>query len=174
MESETGGLDEIAASDITVSLVREEKPMKLLKQLSEKYEVKEEGKGIYRVKGLLFPLQILVTGQPDPVLHGWLHSLTRAIEQESAENLLNNYSDLEDGKDKQNAGIIIDFVSNVNVEIFLKILKQSDRMTEEMKILIAPEIVDLRLTIENKDKELANSKKEIERLKRQLQEMQQK
>lgn len=179
-KSETGGLDEVKDTNITISLVREEKPAKLLKQLSEKYEVKEEGKGIYRVKELLFPLQILVTGQLDPVLHGWLHSLTRTIEQESAENLLNNYSGLEDERDKQNAGVIVDFVSNVNVEIFLKILKESARMTEEMKILIAPEIVDLRLTIENnkkelasRDKELANKDAEIERLKRQLQEAQQ-
>lgn len=32
--------------------------MKLVKQLSAKYEVNEEGKGVYRIKGLLFPLQI--------------------------------------------------------------------------------------------------------------------
>lgn len=59
----------------------------------------------------------------------------------------------------------------MNVEIFLKILKESDRMTEEMKILIAPEIVDLRLMLKNSKKELASSKAEIERLKRQLQEV---
>lgn len=136
------------------------------------------------MKGLLFSLQILVTGQLDPVLHGWLHSLTRTIRQESAENLLNNYSNLGDEIDKQNAGVVVNFVSDVNVEVFLQILKESDRMTEEMKILIAPEIVDLRLMLENskkelasrdkalanKDKELASSKAEIERLKRQLQE----
>lgn len=186
-KSETGGLDEVKDTDITISLVREEKPSKLLKQLSEKYEVKKEGKGIYRVKGLLFPLQILVTGQLDPILHGWLHSLTRTIKQEYAENLLDNYSNLEDGRDKQNAGVIVDFVSNVNVEVFLRILKESDRMTEEMKILIAPEIVDLRLMLENskkelasrdkalasKDKALANKDAEIARLKKQLQEAQQ-
>ena len=64
-------------------------------------------------------------------------------------------------------------VSNVNAEVFLQILKESGHMTEEMKVLIAPEIVGLRLTIENQSKELANKDAEIERLKLQLQKAQQ-
>jgi len=173
IKSETGGLNEISGTDITISLVREEKPRKLLKQLSTEYEGKEEGKGIYRFKGLLFPLQILVTKELDSTLHGWLCSLTRSIKQQRAENLLSDYSNLGNGRDKQNASVIIDFVSNVNVGVFLQILKENDHMTEAMKELIAPEIIELRLMLNSKDKELANKDEEIERLKRQLQEAQQ-
>lgn len=50
-------------------------------------------------------------------------------------------------KDKQNASVIVDFVSNVNVKLFTQILKESDIMTEAMKELIAPELINLRLTI---------------------------
>lgn len=55
---EIGALDEVQSTDITVTLARKEKPIKLLKQLSANYEVNEKRKGIYRIKGLLFPLQI--------------------------------------------------------------------------------------------------------------------
>lgn len=88
------------------------------------------------------------------------------MKQENAENFLNNYSILENRRDKHNAGIVVDFVSNTNVEVFLKILKESDRVTEKMKVLIALKIRNLCLTIENKNAE-------IERLKRQSQEVQQ-
>jgi len=167
-KSETGGLDEIPDTDITISLVRENKPIKLLNDLTKKYMVEEKSTGIYRIKGMLFPLQILVTKKLDPILHSWLCSLTRSMKHESAENLLSNYSSLEDTSDKQNAGVIVDFVSNINTELFIQILKESDRMTEAMKELIAPELVSLRLIIENNKKELENNKKELENNKKEL------
>lgn len=177
-KSETGGLNEILDTDITITLIRESKPIKLLNYLAKKYTIEEKSTGIYRVNGFLFPLQILVTKNLDPILHSWLCSLTHFMSYKNAENLLNNYSSLEDIKDKQNAGVIVDFVSNMNVKLFTQILKESDSMTEAMKELIAPEIIDLRLTIKNKNAEIANNKKEIEnknaeiaKLKQQLQEM---
>ena len=146
-KEETGGQNEIPAEDITVSLVREGKPEALIKYLSGKCKVVEKSPGIYRVEGLLFPMQILVTGKLDLVLHTWLCSLTRSLKKEEAESLLNNYSVLENTGDRKNAGVIVNFVSNVNNELFLKIAERNGRMTEELKILLAPEIVDLRATI---------------------------
>ncbi len=55
-KAETGAVDEIQDTDITISLVREGKPKKLLKQLGEKYSVVSQSPGIYRVGGMLFPL----------------------------------------------------------------------------------------------------------------------
>ena len=89
-KEETGGQNEIPAEDITVSLVREGKPEALIKYLSGKCKVVEKSPGIYRVEGLLFPMQILVTGKLDPVLHTWLCSLTRSLKKEEAESLLDN------------------------------------------------------------------------------------
>jgi len=48
------------------------------------------------------------------------------------------------------------------VELFIQILKENDRMTEAMKELIAPELIDLRLIIENTRRELKNKNTEIE------------
>lgn len=109
-----------------------------------------------------------MTGKLNPALHTWLCSLTRSMKEENAEALLNQYSGLKNVRDKKNAGVIVDFVSNVNEELFLQILKGSDHMTEEMKVLVAPEIVELRLIIKNQATELANNKKELADNKKEL------
>ena len=172
---ETGNVNEVLDTDITISLLREDKPIKLIKQLSQKYKVIKKASGIYRVENMLFPLQILVTKELDPKLHIWLRSLTRSMEQEGAENLLNGYDKLEDTRDKLNANIVVDFVSNVNETLFMQILKEDEHMTEALKELIEPDLVKLRLVIDNKDAiiadrdtKIADKDAEIAMLKQQL------
>ena len=46
-KSDTGAVDEILDTDITITLIREQKTVKLLRQFSEKYDVITEGNGIY-------------------------------------------------------------------------------------------------------------------------------
>lgn len=160
-KSETGGLNEILDTDITVSLIRENKPRKLFDQLSAKYKMEEKASGIYRVNGMLFPLQIIVTKKLDQKLHAWLHSLTRSMKYTSAENLLHNCESLENTMDKKNAGVVIDFVSNVNESLFLQILEEDEHMTDALKTLIEPELINLRLIINNKDAEIADNKAKL-------------
>ncbi len=57
-KSDTGRVDEILDTDITITLIREQRPIKLLGQLGSKYTVAEKGKGIYQIEGMLFPMQI--------------------------------------------------------------------------------------------------------------------
>lgn len=174
---DTGKTDEILDTDITISLIRENKPRKLIKQLSQKYNVTEKSAGIYRVEKMLFPLQILVTKELDPGLHTWLHSLTRSMGHGEAEKLLNSYSSLENSRDRLNANVVVDFVSNLNETLFMRILKEDERMTEALKELIEPDLKELRLVIDNKDAiiadkdaEIADKDAEIARLKQQLSE----
>ncbi len=55
---ETEDADEILNTDTTVTLVREQKTEKLLRQLGEKYELTKHAEGIYRINGMMFPVQI--------------------------------------------------------------------------------------------------------------------
>ena len=57
-KAELEGTEDIFDADITISIVREEKPRKLLKQLEEKYTINKKGDGIYRISGMIFPMQI--------------------------------------------------------------------------------------------------------------------
>lgn len=68
-KAEKEGTAESLDADITISVVREQKPAKLLGQLEERYAVTEKAGGIYRVSGALFPMQVLVTKELDRESH---------------------------------------------------------------------------------------------------------
>jgi len=190
-KAETGNVDEIQDTDITISLIREGKPVKLLRQLGEKYSVTQRSPGIYRVDKMLFPLQIIVTRELDPGSHIWLKALTRSLKREEAGNLIGTFESLQDEADRTNARAVIDLITGVNEELFQQIIKEGESMSEALKKLIAPElmmlisqkdaeIADWKAEIENRDAEIADWKAEIEdkdaeiaRLKKQLMEARQ-
>ena len=90
-KSETGAVDEIPGTDITITLVREQKPAKLLSRLSKKYHIVPTGRGIYYIEDMLFPMQIVVTQELDSSEHIWLKSMTRSMDIRQAEKLLDSY-----------------------------------------------------------------------------------
>ncbi len=160
-KADTGAVDEILETDITVSLIRERKPVKLLAQLEEKYEVRREGEGIYRVYGMLFPMQIIVTKQLDRGQHVWLKSLTRSMDIAQAEELLDSYDSLESEEARAKAGVVVNLVSDVNSAVFEQIVSGGDRMSEALKRMVLPELGELKELIANKDAEIADKDAEI-------------
>ncbi len=155
-KSEAGNVEEIFDTDITVSLVREQKPVKLLKQLGEKYTVTKKTNGIYRIDGMLFPMQVLVTKELNEESHVWVTSLTRTMSREGAQKLLYNYSSLKDSEDKQNADSVMNVTSQANIELFKKMIQEGDHMCEELKELLAPEIVEFKIRLAEQDAQLAD------------------
>ena len=156
-KSEAGNVEEIIDTDITVSLVREQKPVKLLKQLGEKYTVTEKTNGIYRIDGMLFPMQILVTKELNEESHVWVTSLTRTLSRERAHKLLYNYSALKDNEDKRNADSVMNVTSQANIELFKKMIQEGDQMCEELKELLAPEIVEFKIRLAEQSAQLADN-----------------
>ncbi len=155
-KSEAGNVEEIIDTDITVSLVREQKPVKLLKQLGEKYTVTKKTNGIYRIDGMLFPMQILVTKELNEESHVWVTSLTRTLSRERAHKLLYNYSALKDNEDKRNADSVMNVTSQANIELFKKMIQEGDHMCEELKELLAPEIVEFKIRLAEQSAQLAD------------------
>jgi len=127
-KAEAGRVEEILDTDITVSLVREQKPIKLLEQLKEKYEVTKKADGIYRINGMLFPMQFVVTGELNRKNHVWITLLTRSLDKEQAQRLLDNCSELADVEDKTNADSVVNFTSEANIELFKKMIQEGDQM----------------------------------------------
>ncbi len=167
-KSEAGNVSEILDMDITVSLVREQKPVILLEQLAEKYEVIKKVDGIYRISGLLFPIQILATGELDPKTHVWVTSLTRTIDRIRTQRLLNSCSKLEDDEDRRNADSVVNVTSEANIELFKRMIQEGDQMCEELKELLAPEIMEFKIRLADKDAKLADKDAEIAKLKKML------
>ena len=63
-------VDEIPAEEITITLIRDRKPVKLLGELEKSgYGYKKEAAGIYYVNGAMFPVQIIVSSELDVDMH---------------------------------------------------------------------------------------------------------
>ena len=155
-KAEAGSVEEILDTDITVSLVREQKPIKLIEQLGEKYEVTKKADGIYRISGMLFPMQILVTKELDQKTYVWVTSLTRTMDRERARRLLDNCSGLADEEDRRNADSVVNVASEANIDLFKKMIQEGDQMCEELKELLAPEIVEFKIRLAEQDAQLAD------------------
>jgi len=155
-KAEAGSVEEILDTNITVSLVREQKPVKLLEQLKGKYEVTKKADGIYRISGMLFPMQILVTGELNQKTHVWVTSLTRSLDKKQAQRLLDNCSALADDEDKRNADSVVNVTSEANIELFKKMIQEGDQMCEELKELLAPEIVEFKIRLAEQNALLAD------------------
>ncbi len=160
-KADTGAVDEILDTDITVSLIREQKPVKLLGQLEKKYQVRREGNGIYRIYGMIFPMQVIVTKELEENRHVWLKALTRSMDISQAERLLDSYDRLEGDKEREKAGVVVNLVSDINNEIFEKIVIGGDRMSEALKRMLLPELGELKDLLADKDAELADKDAEI-------------
>ena len=63
-------VNEIPADELTVTLLRDRKPVKLLHELEQTgYGCQTEASGIYYVSGVMFPMQIIVSSELDTNLH---------------------------------------------------------------------------------------------------------
>lgn len=148
--------DETFNMDTTITLVREQKPMKLLQQLGEHYEVTRRSDGIYRIHGMLFPMQILVTKELDEKSHVFLTALTRTMSREQARRLLDSTSKLKDNEDRENADSVVNVASEANINLFQKMIQEGDQMCEELKEMLAPEIIEFKILLAQQNAELAD------------------
>lgn len=136
----------------------------------------------YVILGMLFPMQIVVTKELNKNIHIWVTSLTRTLDRARAKKLLEICSGLEEDDDRQNADSVVNVSSEANIELFKNMIQEGDQMCEELKELLAPEIIEfkIRLAEQNekladnaaqladKDEKLANKDAEIAMLKKKL------
>ena len=156
-KAELEGTEDIFDADTTISIVREEKPRKLLKQLEEKYIIIKKGQGIYRISGMIFPIQILVTKELDKDAHLWVTSLTKTLSREQVQGLLVNCAELYDEGDKRNADSVVNVASEANIKLFKQMIQEGEQMCEELKELLAPEIVEFKIRLAEQDAKLADN-----------------
>lgn len=136
----------------------------------------------YVILGMLFPMQIVVTKELNKDIYIWITSLTRTLDRARAKKLLEICSGLEEDDDRQNADSVVNVSSEANIELFKNMIQEGDQMCEELKELLAPEIIEfkIRLAEQNekladnaaqladKDEKLANKDAEIAMLKKKL------
>ena len=96
-------VDHIKADDVTISFIRESKPVRLFKQLSDDgMDIEIFSNGIYYIHtNFYFDIQIIVAKELSEDQHIWLSSLTYDISKSKAEKLLNTAADLNRKDDKE-------------------------------------------------------------------------
>ena len=138
-------VDEIPAEEITITLIRDRKPVKLLGELEKSgYGYKKEAAGIYYVNGAMFPMQIIESSELDVDMHVQLKALTNHLEESLMRQYLLQVSTFE-GREKNLADIVLQVIVNSNMEKVQK-WKGSERiMCEALRVLMADELNEERV-----------------------------
>lgn len=121
----------IGADSITISLVREGKPEKLLRQLPKMgYTVNPARKapGIYKITGFPFPVQVIVTEELKKEDYLWLTSLTRKLSEEQAETLFQTRQSTREQGKRENMDSVLNVISNANKKTFEQLFGEERSM----------------------------------------------
>lgn len=138
-------VDSIKPDDITITIVQEHKPKKLLNKLNEQgYMISKPYHGIYYIKGnhILFPTQFIVLKELDKEQHVWLTALTSNMTGSDAHRLITKTNQLLHKEDKENADSILNVTIRANVETFSILRKEAPDMCEALEELMEPVIAE--------------------------------
>ena len=143
---------DMSIDDITITLVREGKPLGLFKWLRKRgFKVKKVKDGIYYAeKEYCIPTQILVTKDLDPVEHEWLKALTRDAEIADIKQLINSIKSLENKHERQMADSVLQVTIEANKRKYEHIM-EDEIMCEALRELFAPEVEILEKKVEQAD-----------------------
>ena len=138
-------VNEIPAEEITITLIRDRKPVKLLGELEKSgYECKNEAAGIYYVYGVMFPVQIITSSELDTEMHVQLKALTNHLEESLMRQYLLRVSAFSE-REKNLADVVLQVIVNSNMEKVQK-WKGSERiMCEALRVLMADELNEERV-----------------------------
>lgn len=133
--------DEIQLTEMSLSFIRERKPIKLLKRLKkEDFTVEEKYPGIYYiVKEGHLKIQIVVSKELHRKNHIWLNSLSTNISEQSATELIMTTQQLECPDEKNYADSLWEVVATVNKRMIQK-LRRNEIMCEALAKIMKPEI----------------------------------
>lgn len=131
----------IRLKDITLTFIRERKPIELFEVLRKyNFFIDEHFKGIYYITGRnLIPIQIVVSKQLDIKNHRWLNSLTKRLSRVHAEELVLITNQLKELSDKRYADAVWEIVTRANGELIAK-MKEDDIMCKAMAEIFKPEV----------------------------------
>ena len=134
-------VDAIKAEDITISIIREAKPVGLFRYFKEYgCEIMEFGKGIYRIEGKAwFPTQIVVTGELNEDAHLWVKALSGNLGKETFRKMLDRRSQMTEKADRELADSVLEVSISANREIVDELIGD-ESMYEALMEIMEPKI----------------------------------
>lgn len=134
-------VDERAADDITVSIIRDTRPEGLFRYFEEHgIEVLNPYAGIYYVLGaVLFPTQIVVGRELERDGHIWIKALSDRVEKHEMREFLKKVNCLTQKFDRELADSVLEVSIRANRQVVGE-LRGEDGMCEALLEIMAPEI----------------------------------
>lgn len=138
-------LDEIKMDDITISIIREAKPVGLFRYFKKHgYSMPNEHSGIYYIEGPFpFQIQIIATGELDKESYTWLKALSVKLNKEDIQNLLDKISQITEKDDREMADSVLEVSIGANKHI-VEGLMGDDSMFETLMEIMEPKINEIR------------------------------
>ena len=133
-------VNEISADELTVTLLRDRKPVKLLHELEQTgYGCQTEASGIYYVSGVMFPMQIIVSSELDTNLHVQLKALTDQLDKPLIRRYLEEASVFTE-REKSLADVVLQVIVGSNMEKFQEWKGSEQTMCEALRVLMKEEL----------------------------------
>lgn len=130
-----------SADDITLTLIRKRKPVKLFSYLqTHGVSLETTGEGIYVVRGYCpFPIQFIILRELNEDAHVWLISLTNDMEKDQFQKFLMAVQQLQKKSEKIYADAVVSVVTQANHKQFEN-MKEDESMYGELLRILKPDL----------------------------------
>ena len=134
-------VDAIKAEDITISILREAKPIELFRYLEgHGCKVTKVYGGVYYVEGKTwFPTQIVVTGELNQEAHIWLKGLSGNLEKSDIQKMMNERKHMTEKADRELADSVLEVSISANRKIVEELIGD-ESMYEALMEIMEPRI----------------------------------
>lgn len=138
----------ILAEEITVTLVRDLKPKKLLAWFTENgYVVEQPYGGIYYIrKEGVFATQVVVTSEISREESRWVSRLTENLTKQDMRTMVSDMQKAQGKHERECADAVLEVVMRANTELFHTVKEETD-MCKALEELMAPEIEAIKQKI---------------------------
>lgn len=145
-------IDDIALEEITITMVRERKPIKLFRWFRDNgYQIIEKYEGIFYVtKEGHFPLQILVAKRLSKDNQKWLTLLRRDLVKEDARRVVSQMDTLAEGIERDYGDSVLQVAMKENEKLFRRLKEEEKEMCQALRELFEPELKEA-VTLAEKD-----------------------
>lgn len=156
-------VDAIKAEDITISILREAKPVELFHYFKEHgCMITETCRGIYYIEGRTwFPTQIIVTSELNQDSHEWLMALSGKLKKEDIQKLLGDRNSLTEKQDRDLADSVLEVSIGANKKIVDELIGDENMyevlmeiMEPKLRVKRIQEAVDLLRDMNHTDVEI--------------------
>lgn len=134
-------VNQIPLDGLTVSLFREDKPRKLMEELTKHgCRIEKKSGGIYYVYGLLIGAQIVVTKELDQEKHSSLRVLSTDVQERDVRDFVNVVKNFTEPGDRADADAVLQVSVSENMALYNEIMGRCPDVCEALRTLMKDEI----------------------------------